>query len=409
MEQAIKWWDALPEDFYLRDNQTRIDSDHLLKVYGTAGLDRILRTGLGAMVVGAMAPRMMSGAARMRERVLMRDYAAHADKSDVDSVFVRPPSDVPVTRRKTPWFGAAPDNIQCRNLSFKSPFRPLHPDSGYGPYRRNATAHAQYWFHNDGPRPTLILLHGYCASSYSFNSWFFSLQWFYRHGYDILICQEPFHGDRAELWHPWSGYGYFAGGFSQVNEAMLHAVSDVRVWIDYLQACGVPHIGVSGYSLGGYITSMLASVEDRLAFVIPNSPVVNVFDMAMEWQPVRPVLRGMMWLDDMNIRELRHGMALHSPLTYAPRMDPRRLLIISGAGDRFTSPRFVSLLHEHWAGSQMHWFPGNHLVHFRRGEYLRLMKRFMDVHTAEPSQVAAGTNRSRVISEGAPKRSGGPQ
>jgi pimeloyl-ACP methyl ester carboxylesterase len=381
MGPPTRWWDDLPEDFYLRGNDTEIDSTNLLKVYGTAGIDHVLRTGLGTMVVGAMAPNMVSAATRARERGLMRDYAEYANQCDVDAVFQRPPPDVPVKRHKVPWYGSGPRNIPHRNLSFESPFRPLVPGSGYGPKGRNATAHAQYWFHNEGPRPTLILLHGYCASSYSFNNWFFSLPWFYRHGYDILLCQEPFHGHRAEAWHPWSGYGYFAGGFSQANEAMLHAVSDVRVWIDYLQSRGVPHVGVSGYSLGGYITSMLAAVEDRLAFAVPNSPVVNVMDMAMEWQPVRPVLRSMMWLDDMNIRELRHGMALHSPLTYAPRMDPERLLIISGAGDRFTSPRFVSQLHEHWAGSQMHWFPGNHLLHLRRGEYLRLMKHFMDRHT----------------------------
>ncbi|MGH8461228.1 MAG: alpha/beta hydrolase family protein [Stenotrophobium sp.] len=380
MVPANKWWEQLPEDFYLRGSDTAIDREHVLKVYGSAALDRVLRTGLGTMIVGAMTPRMISGSARARERALMHEYAAYADRGNVDAVFRRPPREVPVTSHKIPWYRRGPKNIPCRSLSFESPFQPLLAASGYGPRGRNATAHAQYWFHNDGPRPTLILLHGYCASSYSFNNWFFSLPWFYRQGYDILICQEPFHGERADSWHPWSGYGYFAGGFSQTNEAMLHAISDVRVWIDYLMSRGVPHVGVSGYSLGGYITSMLAGVEDQLAFAIPNSPVVNVFDMAMEWQPVRPFLRGMMRLDDINIRELRHGMALHSPLTYAPRMDPERLLIISGAGDRFTSPRFVSQLHEHWPGSQMHWFPGNHLLHFRRGAYLRLMKRFMDRH-----------------------------
>ena len=53
-------------------------------------------------------------------------------------------------------------------------------------------------------------------------------------------------------------------------------------------------------------------------------------------------------------------------------------MVIGGAGDRFTSPRFVSLLHQHWAGSDVHWFPGNHLLHLQQGRYLRLMKKFMD-------------------------------
>ena len=50
----------------------------------------------------------------------------------------------------------------------------------------------------------------------------------------------------------------------------------------------------------------------------------------------------------------------------------------------------VSLLHQHWAGSDVHWFPGNHLLHLQQGRYLRLMKKFMDrnVHPDAPDQPA---------------------
>jgi pimeloyl-ACP methyl ester carboxylesterase len=131
-------------------------------------------------------------------------------------------------------------------------------------------------------------------------------------------------------------------------------------------------------SLGGYLAALLAAVEPRLSFCIPNSPVVAPIDMALEWQPMRQLFRTVVWRDRVRVSELRHGMALHSPLTWAPRVDTRRLMIIGGAGDRITPPRFLQLLHRHWHGSRLHWFPGNHLVHLHQAGYLREMKRFMD-------------------------------
>jgi len=53
-------------------------------------------------------------------------------------------------------------------------------------------------------------------------------------------------------------------------------------------------------------------------------------------------------------------------------------MVIGGAGDRFTSPRFVRLLHEHWPGSHLHWFPGNHILHLDQRAYLKRMRSFMD-------------------------------
>src|SRR5262249_17521823 len=152
-----------------------------------------------------------------------------------------------------------------------------------------------------------------------------------------------------------------------LNEAMLQGVHDARVFMDYLEDRGAPQMGVTGYSLGGYMATMLACADERLAFCIPNSPVVTPIDMALEWQPIRPLLLAAMKLYGLDIHELRHGLALHSPLTYQPKIDAKKLLIIGGAGDRITSPRFVRLLHEHWKGSHLHWFPGNHLLHFQQG------------------------------------------
>ncbi len=378
---SAAWWDRLPEDYYLEAVHTELDQLDPLKIVSTAALDRVLRSGLGSILMMAMGPGLVVPGGLRRQLAEAEFYKTLADSGDADAVFLRPPevrvSSQPLSRSSLRKRGIAP-----QQLSFESPFQPLNPAirNAYLRLKRNRIARAQYWSHPDGPRPTLMFMHGVCLSGHPFNSRMFSLPWFYKKGYDILLVTMPFHGRRADRFSPFNGYGWFAHGLAHLNEAMLQAVFEARAWINFLQARGAPAIGVSGLSLGGYISSALATVEDRLAFVIPNSPVVTTVDMAMEWQPIGTALRLALWRSGIKFSEWRHLLAVHSPLTYAPRVSPDRLMIIGGAGDRFTSPRFVSLLHQHWAGSQLHWFPGNHLLHLHQGAYLHRMKSFMDRH-----------------------------
>ncbi|WP_373083515.1 alpha/beta hydrolase family protein [Zhongshania sp.] len=389
VKKSPPWWRSLPEDFYCQSDGTELDSEYPIQVYGTAIMDRMMRTGLGLMISSTLVPQLFKGDGMARERSQMDFYAGLAASQDVDTVFIPPPK-VEVETHKIGRFNYKPKGIPAVELRFTSPFTPLNPEltDSYLSYERNRTANAQYWTHPDGPRPTLIFVHGVVESWYGFNSLFFSLRWFYDNGYDILLMTQPFHGARAEPCHPFSGYGLFAGGFSQLNEGMLQAVCDTRVIIDYLFERGAPHVGISGLSLGGYLSSIMAVVEPRLAFCIPNSPLVAPVDTLRSWQPTGRLMDLIGQRTGLTPMDLRRGLAIHSPLSYQPKLDPERVMIIGGAGDRFTPPRFVRLLHAHWPESHLHWFPGNHVVHLGQREYLKLMRRFMDRHCqGVPSEV----------------------
>ena len=69
-------------------------------------------------------------------------------------------------------------------------------------------------------------------------------------------------------------------------------------------------------------------------------------------------------------------MAVHCPLTYKSLIPKERLFIVGGAGDRLAPPKHARLLWEHWDECLIHWFPGNHVMHFDRGLYLREMRNF---------------------------------
>lgn len=382
---APRWWDVLPEDFNRSPCPTPLDAVSPLKVRGSAGVDNLLRSGLAAGVMASLAPTFLQEGRFARDLALLEFYKAVADRGNVAEAFPAPPRRVAFSQRKAPWLGYAPRGIAADLVGFYSPYRALNPAlrESYARHHQSHQVVAQHWRHPAGPRPTLIFVHGYFVHPRWFNSLFFSLRAFYEQGYDILLYTQPFHGDRRGPGEPFSGYGVFARGFAEANEALLQSVHDLRVCINYLEDQGVRHIGVAGMSLGGYISALAASSDARLDYAISNVPLVLPVDMALEWAPLNRVGPAVLRRHGVSLRDMRHALAVHCPLTYAPAIDADRLLVIGGAGDRFTGPRYIQLLHEHWAGSQLHWFPGNHVLHLGQRGYLELMLGFMDRCTAQ--------------------------
>ncbi len=376
---SAPWWDVLPADYHRQPQSTPMHLQHPLKVAGSAALDHVLKTGLATAVLAAMAPNLLPSRFRA-ELEQMELYRELASRGDAAQVFAEPPRGLPILAEPEHVPALAAIGARVHRLSFDSPFQALNPAvrEAYAARRANRRATAQHWTHADGPRRTLIFVHGYSLDAYWINSQMFSLRWLFRQGWDILLYTQPFHGSRRERLEPFSGFGYFSRGLSQTNEAMLQSIFELRLLMNHLDDLGTPGVGVSGLSLGGYLSALLAAVDDRLAFAIPNAAVVSPIDMLMEWSPMREVFSLALPRMGLDMPAMRHIAAVHSPLTYAPKLPPERLLIIAGAGDRFTAPRYQSLLHRHWLGSTIHWFPGNHVVHLHQREYLRLMRDFME-------------------------------
>ncbi len=348
-------------------------------VEASASADVVLRTGVASLVTATMLPLALVPNALNVDRDALAFYRALAEAGDATASFPRPKrhTEVQATRvARWPW---GPDVGRLELLRFESPFVPLLPAmrEPYARHKANRTAVAQYWRHDHAPRPTLAVIHGFMGSPYFFNSAFFELPWFYRNGYDVLLYTLPFHGRRAGLRSPYSGYGYFAHGMSHMNEAMGQAVCDFRVLVDHLESLGVDQIGVTGLSLGGYTTALLAATEERLRFAIPNAAVTDLPNLVQSWFPAGQVIGGVLPRRGIDFDELAGSLAVHSPLTYAPLVPYEGRLIIAGLGDRLAPPEQSEALWEHWGRCALHWFPGNHVLHVNRGDYLREMGRFL--------------------------------
>ena len=200
-------------------------------------------------------------------------YQKLGETHDPAQFFKKPTEKVTVRKSKSGRLDFQPeDGGICELLSFDSPFVAVNPKKreAYAKLKHNSTAWAQHWRHGDKPRPTICMIHGFMADPYWFNSRWLALPWFYQQGYDILLYTLPFHGRRKASTEPFGGYGYFAHGILHINEAVAQSVYDFRLFMDYLESTGVEKIGVTGISLGGYTSALLAAVEDRLQFSMPN-------------------------------------------------------------------------------------------------------------------------------------------
>jgi pimeloyl-ACP methyl ester carboxylesterase len=375
-----RWWEELPTDFAAETEGFQLALRDALSVRAGATMDLVLRTVASTAVTGLAYPLGFRPEQVKRSFEDRELYIEAAESGEPTRFFRMPPKRVDATVKDARFPLFRPRDGSCLDIRFESPYVPASPTERleYLKHRKNRFAHARWWRHHRGPRPTIVAIHGFSADFYHLNEYFFALPWLYELGFDVVLHTLPFHGKRQTSFSPFSGFGFFSGGLSRINEAFGQAVYDFRILYDHLTEVHlVPKIGVTGVSLGGYSAALLAAVEPRLAFSVPIVPVVSLADLALEWQPMGTLMRAGMHLLKKEIVDARHFLAVTSPLTYRPALPRERLMVVGGVADRLAPPKHARLLWEHWDRCRLHWFAGNHLVHFDRGAYLREIARFL--------------------------------
>lgn len=376
------WWGQLEHDFRAHQEIFELQASEHVKVGTTAALDTLLKTGAASALLSLAGP---SGYNPFTLKAALRDrdfYLPFAESGD-PSRFFKSPEALPKMRlEKVRQVMMKTSDGRCEDLVFESPFVPVNPHQrrAYLRHRANRLSRVRLFRHDDGPRATIIAVHGFYADGYSVNAWFFALAYLYSLGFDVALFTLPFHGQRQSRLSPFSGFGFFAGGPSRINECLAHAVFDLRVLVRWLlDVQRAPQVGVTGVSLGGHTTALLATVEPRIHFAVPNVPVASLSDLIFEWEPIGSFMRHVVFPSlSLDIEDARKLLAVCTPLSYRPVLPKSRLMVIGGVGDRLAPPKQARLLWDHWDRCRIHWFPGSHILHLDRGEYLRQLAHFFD-------------------------------
>ncbi|MFO0758978.1 MAG: alpha/beta hydrolase family protein [Byssovorax sp.] len=254
---------------------------------------------------------------------------------------------------------------KVEDWTWESPFVPFHPEATerYLGQVENRRAAARLYLHGDRPRPTALLLHGYRAGQWAVEERAWPIEWLFEKGMDVALPVFPFHAVRGRK----RGAPMAPGSDPRMtNEGFRQAVLDTRTLIHHLRERGAPAIGLMGMSLGGYTSALIATIETRLAFVVPMIPLASLAESARH--------TGRFTGTPEQQRLQHEGLdAVHrvvSPLSRPARLDRERILVLGAEGDQITPIGHARRLAGHF-GAPLEVFAGGHILQFGRGDAFR--------------------------------------
>lgn len=342
------------------------------------GADRLVLAGLSRLFLGQPTP----GGADEFARVLARLHRYDALLATPEQAMPRPARvpELRVVERDTPRSLRWPRGRALEEHAvFDTPYRPLDPEYAreYAGYRELDRVHVWRWLHARPPRGTLLLTHGWGVGTW----WMHRLEYdvpylFHRLGLDVWFYVAPFHGVRTPASARFGGQLHPSPNLVRTNEAFIQTAIEVQALISAILARHDAPLGMMGSSLGGYTSALLASLDDRLDFVIPVMAPASMAHLL--WDHGGQIqLRAR--AEQLGLtRERFHALwALHSPLSHPPKVPWSRRMIVTALGDSLVTAEHTRPLWQHWDRPRHFRFPGAHAWQLGSGLYHREIGRFL--------------------------------
>jgi len=272
-------------------------------------------------------------------------------------------------------------------------------DSGYKPrpgepgaqrwlgYTANKLEYALLLRHAE-PRPWLVNVHGTEMGRAPidlavFRAWKLHDEL----GLNIVIPVLPMHGPRSRGLP--KGAVFPGEDILDDVHATAQAVWDIRRLLSWIRSQEPEsQIGLNSLSLGGYIASLVASLETGLTCAILGVPVVDLVALLgrhsgfAEDDPRRQTMTSAEPIGRMI-----------SPLSLDPLVPMPGRFIYAGVADQIVHPREqVVRLWEHWGKPEIGWYPGGHAGFFRS----RPVQRFIEAALVQ-SGLLDGTQTQRDL------------
>ncbi len=247
------------------------------------------------------------------------------------------------------------------HVTFTSTYKPWKGEPGadrWSQYKPIQTGHCYMMRHHGRPRPWMVLVNGYRTGNPAIDFASFRAKHLHEHhGLNVITVVLPLHGPRAI---GRSGSRVLHAGALNTIHTLAHGTWDIRKIINWLRVeHDAPSVGISGISLGGYMASMVAGLEDGLACVIAGVPESDlVRGLRRQMAPLLPPFYeqwGLSW------DSLGQALGVVSPLSFDCKVPHDRRYIYAGLLDRWVRPGNVHTLWKHWDEPSIHWYQGSHM------------------------------------------------
>lgn len=255
--------------------------------------------------------------------------------------------------------------LEVEHLSFESGYAPHEDEPGrdrWLGYTANRTAHAWVLRHEaeaGAERPWLVCIHGYQMGTPAIDLAAFQAERLHRRlGLNLLFPVLPLHGPRKRS--RVSGNGFISSDFVDTLHAEAQAMWDVRRLLAWVRAQGGARVGVTGLSLGGYQTALLAGLEEDLACVVAGIPATDFARLV--WRHAPPLERREAEFLGLERQAVERVLSVVSPLALPARVPKERLAIFAAVSDLLVPADQPRDLWRHWGEPRIAWYPGSHMT-----------------------------------------------
>jgi dienelactone hydrolase len=229
------------------------------------------------------------------------------------------------------------------------------------PAPENNTVHAEYFRPKaPGRRPGVVVLHILGAD--------FALSRYLAArladaGVAALFVKLPYYGERRPAGPP-AQTKFLSANIGRSTEAMRQGILDVRralAWLASRPEIDPSRLGVTGISLGGIISAVVAAVDptvERAALLLAGGGLADIL-----WNmPEREAkLYRAAWLaSGRTFADLEALVRPYDPLTHAAGLKGKRVLMIAGNADEVVPPRATRRLWEGAGEPPLHWLDCGH-------------------------------------------------
>lgn len=278
--------------------------------------------------------------------------------------------DDPLAYHRTPPPLTAADITSSRGWALGLGYERLHWESGFAPHPEepgsarwmafdpNRTASAVVVRHDDGPRPWVVCVHGFCMGFPFMDFHGLSTARLHREvGVNVAVATLPLHGSRRTTLI--SGEPFLSYELMNAVHGLTQAAWDVRRLVHWVIEQGATSITLYGISLGGYAVSLLAGLDERVDGVVAGVPISDFPGLFHRHSPqhvrARAIEHEVMGTAADNV------FRVVSPLSFEPRVPRDHRFIFAGYGDRLALPEQAQRLWEHWDRPPVSWYSGNHV------------------------------------------------
>ena len=224
------------------------------------------------------------------------------------------------------------------------------------PEVENNTVHAEYFRpRRPGKRPSVVVLHILGAD--------FALSRYMAarladRGVAALFVKLPYYGERR----PAGDKRFLSGDVERSIGSMRQGVLDVRraaAWLADRPEVDAAHVGVTGISLGGIMSSLAASVD----------PAINRAALLLAGGELHEILWGMpegakyraLWIASGRTKDdLKALVEPYDPITYAARLKGKRVMMMAGNVDEVVPPSSARALWRAAGEPPITWFDCGH-------------------------------------------------